>query len=505
MVPSSADTATTGTTTTSTGGGGGGEAPTGCETNQECIDENAGLPSVCRAGDCIPILSEDCTQVINEEGISGENPFILGFLAPLTGPASAGGIRYLSGSVLAIDEIDKVAKGLPLGTGSRRPVSLVACDEYVDANRAIRHLDALGVTGVIGPNYSKTMLEIATEFTIPEDILLLSLVTSPSLLDLADDGLIWSLLPNSADEVPAIAQVVEEVEAKVRADRSLAPTDPVKLAMLVRSDDSGTRLADLATAVVTVNGALVGDSSNDDFFLRRDHENPADFPDSEPDYADDINAMLDFEPDIIILLGGTEGMLRISSAMEEEWPDGVPRPEYVASSTAVNPEVGIVVGSTFDAWQRFRALRPLDANGEEYDNFKLRYRAANGNTFPPPDTENTYDAVYLLAYAALAAGNVPTLDGPALANGLAKLTPGGTSYRVGPTNMSDIINVLVAGGDIDLEGASSSLDFDPSTGVITDELIVTCITAPPGTAEVPAGQTYDPETGALTGSFACPE
>jgi len=90
-----------------------------------------------------------------------------------------------------------------------------------------------------------------------------------------------------------------------------------------------------------------------------------------------------------------------------------------------------------------------------------------------------YDGFYLLAYAAAALGDKP-ITGQALAGAIPRLLPKGEPIDVGPGGIYSALYALGAGKTIDVNGTSTSLDFDPATGDTSVDLAAYCLA--PGSA-----------------------
>jgi branched-chain amino acid transport system substrate-binding protein len=118
---------------------------------------------------------------------------------------------------------------------------------------------------------------------------------------------------------------------------------------------------------------------------------------------------------------------------------------------------------------------------------------------------SSYDAFYLLAYAAFAAGHEP-LTGPALVRAVGKLVPPGIPMDVGAAHILDVFRLLREGRGVDLMGAATSLDIDPRTGDTKSDAILHCMHDVRGTLEeqeLPV--VYRAQTGKWSGELACPQ
>jgi hypothetical protein len=96
------------------------------------------------------------------------------------------------------------------------------------------------------------------------------------------------------------------------------------------------------------------------------------------------------------------------------------------------------------------------------------YEAALAEAFGPQseyDTGNYYDALYVLAYAAFAAGLDEPLTGPRMAAGMhrimGKLNEGSTPFNVGPDHIDSVFTRLGMGeSTVRLTGTLGPLDFE---------------------------------------------
>jgi branched-chain amino acid transport system substrate-binding protein len=118
----------------------------------------------------------------------------------------------------------------------------------------------------------------------------------------------------------------------------------------------------------------------------------------------------------------------------------------------------------------------------------------------------SYDAFYVLAYAIHSLGDTP-ITGPAISTAItSRLGPIGHPIDVGPADILTAFSTLRSGGNIDLNGAIGSLDFDPATGEAPINYAILCFGADnQGNATaVESGLVYDSSTRRLTGSLHCP-
>jgi branched-chain amino acid transport system substrate-binding protein len=467
-----------------------------CTANQECLDAS-GTASVCKSGACASILSEDCIQVFGD--LTNDSAIIFGVLAPLTGDSAAAGLSDVKAVALATMEIEEFGGGLPGGSdGARRPLVFVACDENVDVVRAARHLvDDVGVAAIIGPTINANALDVATQVAIPNGVLLVTPTESAVALDdLPDDGLVWQTTCSAELEARALPLIASELEIKVRTANGLTPSDSIRLALAARDDAWGQSMADAIVPSLILNGKTAVEEVGDGHFLQVTY--PAG---PFADVSSVIVSVIDMEPHVLIPLAWEEGVTDIMAGVETVWGATAPRPEYLLPSTMERFSLLALIGGDDAFRHRIRGTRCEGPGpGSTFDSFRLRYKAEYGAD-PGPSGAAFYDSAYVVAFAMVAAGTVPALDGKSIAAGMSKLS-GGISTPVGPSDLQKAIAALASGATIDLEGASGHLDFDPANGSVLDRIEVWCVNA--NHAFAASGETYDPVTDSLEGSFACP-
>jgi len=119
----------------------------------------------------------------------------------------------------------------------------------------------------------------------------------------------------------------------------------------------------------------------------------------------------------------------------------------------------------------------------------------------------SYDAFYLLAYAAFALGRQP-VTGPALAQAFGRLTGAGRRISVGPSDVFDALTALDRGDDVNLEGTQSGLDLDLNTGNDPSDFAVLCsdvdATGRATGQDLESGVVYQASTRRLAGALKCP-
>lgn len=495
------------------GGDGGPETggPT-CTTNQQCVEQNGGVPYICKktTKTCVPIQSEDCKPKDIFGPFENDNAILIGQMDPGSG-TQAGALDFYGKPIrLAVSEINRETGGVPNPAGPKRPIVLVACDETADPIRAAHHLvDDLGVPAILGLTRGEIFIKVATEVTTPKKVVLMGSQTqSPSILTTGSLGYQWSVYPNNKWEALAITSFVPRLETITHADANV-PAGDLKLSLLVADDSDGRAAGDAIQSSLQFNGKdFAANGSN---YQRVKYESI--YTTADPKIAPAAAQIVAQAPHIIVTFGGSED-LDVMVLVEQTWnPSVLYRPRWIINDQGVLPQVSQYLQGNAGARQRlFYVKSSADpASATSYAAFKAAYTAENSGEAPFEWQEYPYDAAYMIALAAAASSSTsPSIDGEAIARGLLRLLPkpGLTPRPGGSANIGDLFKSLAVGGEIDLIGASGSLDLDPTDGTPaknTLNFFVGCYTLDGITVKpTPSGLTYSVATGQMTGTLNCP-
>jgi len=497
-----------------------GESGGECTTNQDCVDQHPDEAYTCRKSDkkCINLTSPECpAYTADKADLANDDAIYIGTILDRSGTAGPIGQAMEAAFNLARQEFRDAAAGLPpASSGGRRPLVLVNCDENAaapaksDPVKAATHLvDDLHVPVIIGGFYSSTTINVAQKVTIPKNVLLLTPAsTSPLVTGLpsADPRLVWRMVPNDVIQGQVVPAVTSNMEATLKAEIGLQPSDKIKVAMVHRGDAAGSAIAAEVIKNLVFNGASATASANSLYFQEYNYGDPlADAAGSEAKYsqfAADMSST--FHPHIVITAGSTaEVVTKIMKPVEANWSDNTCgskcyRPRYLlANSNFQTPDVLKLVGS--DSAFRHRVLGHVaQTEGANLNTLRVHYKSVTNVPFVPL-VPFAYDAIYLTAYGIVGAGNVP-LTGPAIAEGFKKLLPPAPSLEVGLNNIPSALSTLTNNRTLDFNGASGPLDFDPTTGDAPCDVQVWCINHD-STDFVNSGYYYSSKDGGMRGSI----
>jgi branched-chain amino acid transport system substrate-binding protein len=354
----------------------------------------------------------------------GGGTITIGAILSQTGGLASIGKEELQAAQLAVDEINKA--GGVLG----KTLKIENRDDGTDNAKARTAADALvalkvpAIVGAIGSG--KTLA--AAEATIPAGIVLMSgSSTSPELTTLADSGLVFRACPSDA------------LQGKVLAKRAKAKFANVAI-LHIKNDAYGTGLADAFESSFTALGGTVTDKVG--------------FDEGATSFSALLTSIYTKNPEAILLVAyPPEGAQIIKdyntafSAKNTFW--------YFTDATADKDFVTLVGGSNF-TFQHEGSV-PGPPSGSGFNAYLAAFKAKYGTDASAGSfSANVYDIVYLFA-AAMQAGKAETAA--AIRDNLAKVaTMGGTVAS--PGSWSTMASTLSAGGDINFEGASGSLEID---------------------------------------------
>ncbi|MBM4375609.1 MAG: ABC transporter substrate-binding protein [Deltaproteobacteria bacterium] len=442
-------------------------APTACDTGHDCRARHGG--GACVEGLCRATLPSDptgaCTtfdpDTLPGTRLTGDDAPVL--VGAMVLPGSDFSPPILDAARLAIRDINSVG-----GVTDGRTLGLVVCDTGGpmnslggDERRARIHAvvdylgGTLGVPYVVGPLTSGDAIfavsravarQLPTAFVSPS-------ATSPALTlepdRLSQDvpyGLFWRTAPSD--------QLQGQVLAKSVVGSYPSPLDPGKIAHVAvafRDDAYGQGLADAFLKSFQGKTTLIKFAIG-------------------AELAPVVTDVAAAGPDGVMFVDvGGDRALEFIAAMAKA-PALASRPLYLADGSKneglLDPKLAADV-RTIIYDQTFGTVAAAP-EGPLFDVFQASYKSEFGGTDPANSafTANGYDAAYLGAAALVyAAQTGAAFDGLGIAEGLARLVPGGPKVDVGKTQWGALKGYLTSGErKADITGISGALDFDASTG-----------------------------------------
>ena len=486
--------------------------PPACATHRECR-EKLGRAAICRPDHaaCAPLEADGCRILAGPGDAENEHTLWLGAMFPMRGVNGAGyGLPSVNAIDLARRDFMEMTNGLPSARfgGPARPLALVACDDSTEPSRSAAHLvDGMGVPAILGFALSKEVLDLAASVFNPKGVLALASNTASMLRDIphAPGGprLVWRTTTSALMEAPAVSALVAElIEPELRASPGLlSPGEAIRVALIRVNNPSGLSYSDLLISGLRFNGKSAAENgANFKVIISREDALEA----RAEDVATAAAEATAFRPHIIIRMTDSPELI---PSIERLWPAKERfRPRYLAGGTLGEEALQQVVKQRLELKTRLFGINTA-TGGPAIAKFVARY---NEHYTPKVDAHNAtdapYDAFYLLAYAAAALGD-EAVTGTKLARAIGRLVPPGVPIDVGPGGIYQALGVLRNGQNIDLQGTTTTLDFDRETGEPTADFAVFCLRGGQKGAPVEvieSGLLFVARDGKLRGALRCP-
>jgi ABC-type branched-subunit amino acid transport system substrate-binding protein len=460
---------------------------TECTKDSDCMAMNTDIDAfICaNSGQCVSVLSEDCTAVfidntVKVDAAAYDKQVFIGSLLPLVEPfGSSIGVPLKNAIELAIREFNR-AGGLPDGS----KIAWVSCDSKGNAQiatRAANHLATrVGVPAIVGPLFSEETIAVASNVTIPNDILLFTpTATSPEITNLNTNGktLVWRNIASDVFQGAAFLKRIQDIGV-------------ARVLVLYKDDKYGDDLQrQISPTLIQRLGAANVKIAKFD--------NPITIPDTterRTKYGSIVStAMQSFgtgvSPDAVIIIGTSEaaevgGAYHIYIQTVNARGDMPPlTPGKIVFSHGAVPVMGIFADSlvaaappikpAIESGALLEGIAPdiFDPTTPQYQGFSLVYNTTFNNNEPALASTTSFDAALtiLLAMSGIPAGEAITGSKiaakiPLLVNkdqNATKITAFVTTSYVSEARRAVAMNQA-----IDLVGVSGELDYDPLRGEV---------------------------------------
>ncbi|MEZ4462125.1 MAG: ABC transporter substrate-binding protein [bacterium] len=413
-----------------------------CENDSDCAARygagNTCSDGVCQTPNAANLLGGTCTESSGDITASGSLNF--GVIMPLTGDEAGFGLPLVNAMKLAQADVNKI------GGVNGQKVGLIICDSLNSAEGAVaaaQHLTQNArVPVVIGSDSSGQTIEVATQVTIPAEVVQISpSATAGAISTLADNNLLWRTCPSDNAQGAALAKYIEQL---VNVDLQSSFDDVTIWVLGAEDEPYSSGLQDILTATLPTT------------FVTSDRFLPRSYPSAWQDWF--VNSTSDLaEPDIVVLLGFAESW-DIAEEIDRRFPGNI---RYVAVDGAKNAQEAARTSPTLQG--RFSGVAPQnvgEASYLPYLNFATKYRSAYDAD--PNDLQfvaNAYDAVIIAALGAAAGGTT----GPQIADGMTRISGTGPETLLvsgAGESLSAGFAALIDGQTVNYEGASGPLDMD---------------------------------------------
>jgi ABC-type branched-subunit amino acid transport system substrate-binding protein len=363
----------------------------------------------------------------------------IGVLSPITDVRVTSEMRNQA-AAMAVKEINS-AGGIDID-GESFEIELVIKDDGGTVEQALKKTKEFhnaGIDIIIGPAWSSLVLGISEAYTIPNNMLIMSYTsTNPTVGDLDDNDLVWRVPPS------------DKYQASAGADYVYNTLNKTSAGILYRDDDWGIGLAESFKSAFESLGGTVNAGNFVDF-------PSATGDDVTADYSEYLGPLFSGEPEAIYLVIFPAEGAKITMDIET---GGFANygPAFFSNDGPYTDD--LLVNGHKNILKGMRGTQPTPPsdypNNKTYcNNFKNKFGYEAGSY-----SQHIYDAVYLMAYAMLKANSTDPND---VASNLQSVSGGGDGAQGAIINVDEFAKSkkeILAGNNINYEGASGSIDFD---------------------------------------------
>jgi ABC-type branched-subunit amino acid transport system substrate-binding protein len=483
-------------------------APAAC-SNRACAAQHGGEPWVCRASDgaCVSVASEDCKAYFEPGDLEADDTVWIGAMFPMTGVLESVGRVHVDAVNLGRREFASATRGLtgPNASLRVRRVAVAVCDDATTegAERGARHLvDDLGAPAVLGFRSGQEVMDLAGGLLIQRHVVSVATLTmSPLITQIPQPPelprMVWRTVFSLSDVAVATAGFIERY-FEPRRSTSAGPTRVA----LVRGDAPGPVAFGQSLLNALVFNGKSGIENGDRY---QEIAVPQESPPNDPATARSIATRIVAQrADFVVLLTDNRLQVPLVHEIETHWPRSAPRPTYFVAGEAPDASLASIPRAAADANRRAFGVVTLSSTAANA-HFVIRFNEAYANKVSRTENSSTsYDAFYLLAYAASAVATSRS-NGPDIARAIARLTSGDRAIEVGPTQVYQALKELAAGRAIELEGASGTLRFDAQTGEPAFDYAIVCPRpGDVGSEAVESGLVWRAKRKHVEGKLECP-
>jgi ABC-type branched-subunit amino acid transport system substrate-binding protein len=361
----------------------------------------------------------------------------VGLLESLTGGLSTFGPTYVKAVQLADSQVNAALK--KLGLTKRISVKLVGVEDDqtsstagVEAANKLVSVDRANV--LIGALASSVTLAVAQSVSIPKNIIEVAPgATSTALTTLKDNGLVWRTVASDALTAKATAQALT---AKYGAKATVN--------IGVRNDAFGTGFEQAFIGDWKAGGGKIGAS--------------VEWADGQATYDTEAQKLVAGSPAAWVMIDFPETWAKVSAALVRtgQWD---PKRTFTNQGLEAS-DLAQTVGE--QATDGMTGVSPTTLGSTSERLFHEMFTSFSPKTPYDAFAANSYDAFVAPVLAAIAARST---SGPKIAGQMRRVAgPPGKAYSF--TDLAGAIKAIVAGKDINYQGASGPLDFD-ANGDIT--------------------------------------
>ncbi len=450
-----------GTTGDGDGDGDGDGEPTDCLTHTECVEAHGENWLCSPAGTCMNGITAECQIVKWPDDTPQDKVVFVGSIMPTSPPFDTLVVPIQNATQLAIEDFNKEAT---LSGGEK--LGWIGCDSKGSADVAkvgAQHLVDAGVPAIVGPVFSESVIAVAEDIAIPNDIFLISpTATNKAITNLVDKDLVWRPIASDIYQANALA------------DRMNAVASQTSTVILYKDDAYGNDLA--ADTYAALSGPVASATKTYAYTV---------YPDMD-DLLNEIAGVLgpvvaDDQPQTVVIIGTSEAALIMLSYLQVAGQiDPLLIPQKFIMSHGAIPSMSTTVNSAPDdptkqlLYAIMEGVAPIVFDEENFAAFNIRYKIKFNDQDAITTSSLGYDSLLATAFAMSAIPEGDPVTGPNIAAQMGKLVDAnGTaiSFSGGTSFISQAVNALSTDNTVDLHGVSGGLDFNLDTGDVRTNLL----------------------------------
>jgi len=365
------------------------------------------------------------------------NPIKFGFLGPFSEVRMGAEGKYL-GAYLAAEEIN--AAGGILG----RDIQLVPQNDGGSAGTGIKAATQLytdGIDIILGADWSSVTLGVAKTVTIPNKILLMSYSsTNPDISHLNDNDYVWRTCPSDIFQGKVGAVYCKNYLHKQTA-AILAINNTWAQGLAKSFQENFQKLGGTTTHFGTYP-ELLGEEA------------------TKYDYTQHLDSLFAAKPEIVYLAGfPSDGAKITNDIAKNNYLTANYNPTFF-SNDGLYSNYFIVNGHVEIIANFYGTVPGTSKTNPNYNNYYNKYQSRWGFA-PVAFSEYAYDAVYLIAYTILSNNGIaqPNQIIPLLRR-ISGIENNTSATIINVNEYSRARDIILAGGQIDYNGASGTIDFD---------------------------------------------
>jgi hypothetical protein len=465
---------------------------------------------LCRARGtpCIPLQTPDCFRVHGQWQVP--NALFIGTIGPHTLSSSGNTVqltvapRATRAIDLGLDEWNQMLPdGLPASGG---PLAVVHCDSNSDPDQIARVVDHLAGTVrvqaliALGDLERDAIVDRARQSEIPVLCTECSTRARQAPFSGVDS---WFMQPPLEDQAALVAWRTSDLEQRIRSERSLPAGAAIRVALIGQDSPGNEAFVAALRGQLRFNDGLAAAGQGTNYL-------PLQTPDPARENVDQLGIsqqIVNFQPDVLIAAMDADFAGTYLPLVEQQWPAERPRPFYIVTAQNRDSRLLAALDSPGgDLHLRLSGTAPLISTTVARNREGFGARFMREYQEPPEETQSAYDAFYATAYA-FAVENFERQFGAAwFAQGMEQLVAG-PPINVGPDAIRNVGGYFVESTSIDLAGSSSELAWDTSTGGLTTDATLWCLSRDANgnlTVNYDAGVHWSRTAGLGKEPYSCP-